>query len=950
MDELYPDGPQGVPADLVRPTSTYKHRAWLAMASLVLFVVLYVALGVWFVWTAYRMLGSAVLGGPDAMVHWLVGGCAAFLAVFMLKALLFIERGGVPDAVEVTAKEQPRLFAFLAHLADEAGAPRPSRVYLSPRVNAAVFYDLTVFNLVFPSRKNLEIGLALVNVLTLSEFKAVLAHEFGHFAQRTMAIGSWVYVAQRIASQLIGKRDVLDKLLATLSGIDVRIAWIGWLLSLVVWSIRSLMDTLLRLVVLAQRALSRQMEFQADLVAVSLTGSDELVHALHKLQAADEAWSRSLAFASGELQQGRIPHDLFAVHTRIIANMARILGDTDYGRTPAAAAACSPSFRLFKAGFAQPPQMWATHPANTDREDNAKRRYLPAPHDARSAWLLFDDVDAVKGKVTTPLLANAKGELASAEQTLTALDERYDLLRYASRYRGAYLGRALTRHANDANELYETVLHNPDIEQALAQLYPQQLTEDLARLRELEDERRSLQALHERVFQPTGGRIVYRGREISRRDLPAAISIVNSEEEQARQAILAHDRRCRSAHLAAAAKLGGGWHAYLLGLIDILHYAEHSLADLADAHGLLRNVYAVVTADGKVSSRERRRLVAAANVLHGVLAGVFGSKEAVRLDAQLLARLGVEAWSETLETFKLEPASDANLGNWLNVIDGWVNSASNALSTLCGATLEQLLVTENLVAQSLREQSAPGSAPQPSIGPGNYPALLPGHERKRQQRLGLWDRFQTADGLFGTIARLLVAGAIVGAVLGLGSIVGTTAKVTIYNGLGTTVKVAIGSQDRTLPPYSTAQVDIDVSKAVSVASRAARGDVIESFAPTLSSRVEHYVYNIAGASPLVQWTAIYGPAQERPPVMLGAPRWLTSSADVLFAEPPSSVKTSAGGGAIRTVLDSPGDRAPDEMLTLLRDQAERAQVIAAHAKWDGEDRRNTSRWRGLASQ
>ena len=40
---------------------------------------------------------------------------------------------------------------------------------------------------------------------------------------------------------------------------------------------------------MAEQALSREMEFQADLVAVSVTGSDALVNALYKLQSADHA-------------------------------------------------------------------------------------------------------------------------------------------------------------------------------------------------------------------------------------------------------------------------------------------------------------------------------------------------------------------------------------------------------------------------------------------------------------------------------------------------------------------------------------------------------------------------------------------------------------------------------------------------------------------------------------
>ncbi len=151
-------------------------------------------------------------------------------------------------------------------------------------MNAAVFYEISIINLIFPTRKNLEIGLALVNALSLGELKAVLAHEFGHFAQRTMYVGRWVYMGQQIAGHIIAKRDALDRFLQVLSRLDLRVAWVGWLLTLVVWSIRSVMEIVFRGVIIVQRALSREMEFQADLVAVSLTGSDALVHALHRAE------------------------------------------------------------------------------------------------------------------------------------------------------------------------------------------------------------------------------------------------------------------------------------------------------------------------------------------------------------------------------------------------------------------------------------------------------------------------------------------------------------------------------------------------------------------------------------------------------------------------------------------------------------------------------------------
>lgn len=948
MDRIYPPGPENVPIDLTEPSARYKRSAWLAMASLALFVTLYLALAGWFVWTAYRVFGGALAGGKDTLLQFGIATCAAFLAIFMLKALFFVQRGGAPDDVEVTEEEQPGLFAFLYRIADEAGAPRPKRVYLSGKVNAAVFYDLSILNLIFPSRKNLEIGLPLVNVLTLSEIKAVLAHEFGHFAQRTMAIGIWVYIARQIASHVIARRDTLDEFLNFLSRVDVRIAWIGWSLSLIVWSIRSLMDSLLSLVILAQRALSRQMEFQADLVAVSLTGSDELVHALHKLQAADDAWDSTISFTHTELRNGRVPHDLFEVQTRIIERMAQILDDENYGRVPRASSD-KPAHRVFKSGFAQPPQMWSTHPANHDREENAKRLYLAAGHDERSAWLLFEDVEKVKQNVSAVILPDVEAARSSREDTFRELDGIYAKLQYDSRFRGAYIGRPLTRHVALPNELYEEILDHDYVQTVLGTLYDSKFANDLARLKELEEELVSLQALRDKVYQAKGGTILYRGREISRRDLPAAIREVANEADAIRQRIFEHDRRCRGAHLAAASKLAGGWRDYLLGLIKVLHYSEHTLADLRDAEGLLSNVFAVVTADGKVSSRELNRLVATANTLHAVLEGIYQQQTKVILDPSLCKRLDVTGWEAMLEEFKLPPATSDNINQWWQVIDGWVSGAANALSSLNTAALEQLLQTEDEIARHLREGTSPAQAPLPSRIPEQYSTLLSGNERKRQTRLGLWDRFMTADGWLPGAARLLVAGGIVGAVLGFGGVTGTESTISVYNGLGTAVQVRIDGTRIGVAPFSATEVDIVTSKTLTIAAYSPDGRLIDTIQPELADHAEHYVYNVAGASPMIEWTAVYGTAKEQPPRYLGTPRWFTSSVDIFFQEPPDEISTSGGGGK-RTVLSGFGEGDPDKLLEDIENDKEREQMILAHANWDRPDTPFAQRWQAIAAE
>jgi Zn-dependent protease with chaperone function len=100
------------------------------------------------------------------------------------------------------------------------------------------------------------------------------------------------------------------------SAIDLRIAWIGWVMRLFVWAIRAVLDTAFRIIILADRALSREMELQADLVSVSVSGSDSLIHALHRLGPADQAWDKAVGFAGAQAAQKKPLADLSSPRSR----------------------------------------------------------------------------------------------------------------------------------------------------------------------------------------------------------------------------------------------------------------------------------------------------------------------------------------------------------------------------------------------------------------------------------------------------------------------------------------------------------------------------------------------------------------------------------------------------------------------------------------------------------
>ena len=644
MDIIYPVGPDSVPPAFTRPSASYKRNAWIAVASLLLFIALYAGLATWFVATGLSQLAKAASNAGFLPV--LTGVASLFLAAFMIKALFFMKKGSYSGGIELTRTSQPRLFAFLDRIADEAGAPRPHKVFATARVNAAVFYDLSLVNLLFPSRKNLEIGLALVNMLNLGELKAVLAHEFGHFGQRSMAVGRWVYTTQQIAAHIVGKRDALDGFLRQLSRLDIRIAWIGWLLGTVIWALRAVVDVVFRLVVIAQRALSREMEMQADLVAVSLTGSDALINALHRLQITDDAWDRSLNFLRGELNAKQPVADVFVVHQAIADRLGRIYNDPAYGSRPRVPAEGAASFRVFNGELAQPPRMWSTHPMNHEREQNAKRTYLFAPVDERSGWTVFDDAQSLRERMTRDLVGEHEHPVADADVTLGRLDAQFGREHLKTEYRGIYLGLSPVRHARSAAELCEEILVTRPLR--TDELYPDTIGEDLEQLRSLEREHALLCSLRDRVYDAPDGVIRHRGRILRRNELPAAIASVGSERAALRASLESILKNVRSLHLAASAKVSPGWHAYLRGLLQVLHYADHAEANLRDAHAGLGSAWQAATAHGAVNEKGVRHILAASNDVYRALHGCFSVAPEVQPGETVLAELGCASWPDAL--------------------------------------------------------------------------------------------------------------------------------------------------------------------------------------------------------------------------------------------------------------------------------------------------------------
>ena len=97
-----------------------------------------------------------------------------------------------PTGQRIWPEDAPGLFALIADLRKKLDAPRFQEVLLTDEFNASVAQvpQLGVFGW---HRNYLLLGLPLMKSLTEAQFKAVLAHEFGHLAKGHGRVSNWIY-------------------------------------------------------------------------------------------------------------------------------------------------------------------------------------------------------------------------------------------------------------------------------------------------------------------------------------------------------------------------------------------------------------------------------------------------------------------------------------------------------------------------------------------------------------------------------------------------------------------------------------------------------------------------------------------------------------------------------------------------------------------------------------
>ncbi|MCC6462529.1 MAG: M48 family metalloprotease [Saprospiraceae bacterium] len=420
MQLHYPAPPAEVPAEVTQPSEAFAGNIRKVIFAIALFALVYLAMVLIALWLTIWCfsLGWMLIRFSPSFWTLLIGGgimsMGGMVMFFLIKFIFTGSGGNETHGIELREEDEPELFDFIRRVAEDVGTHFPRKIYLIPEVNASVFHSSSFWSLFFTVRKNLNIGLGLVNSLNVSEFKSVLAHEFGHFSQESMRLGSYVYYVNQAIYNMLYQNTGWAGAVETIAGVHAILAMFA---QIAVWIVMGIQWVLQRMYGFINRqylSLSREMEFHADAVAASVAGSNNMIQALRQVTIGSQTYQQTIERCNELLNRNTAPANFYSSQLVVTAHFARSNELQLNHGVPVATRDFLERQRQARVVFKN---QWASHPTEEEREASLQAIGLQAEVDDAPAWVLFRQSERWQQELTRYLYREVKpsGELKVLE-------------------------------------------------------------------------------------------------------------------------------------------------------------------------------------------------------------------------------------------------------------------------------------------------------------------------------------------------------------------------------------------------------------------------------------------------------------------------------------------------------------------------------------------------------
>lgn len=468
---LYPKAPETFLPQLLAPSAGFKKQVGKVIFSVILFFIVYIlliiaaaALAVACCFFGWRL----IVASPRFLTLLLGGGLMAVgvsVFFFLVKFVFAVTKDENDSRIEINEKDQPALFAFIKRLSAETNTVFPKKIFISPDVNACVFYNSSFWSMFFPVRKNLEIGLGLVNSINISEFKAVIAHEFGHFSQRSMKLGSFTYNVNRMIYNMLYENTGYSSFLSSWGNLHGILGLFAEITSKIAVGIQAILKEMYKIVNKNYMGLSREMEFHADAVASSVAGANNLISGLARIEIAASCYASAVEKANAYLKDKKISANLYDNQLTILRAFAKEHVLPVRNHLPDISYQFVRSFSKSRVNYKN---QWASHPTLEERKNHAEKLEMNCDSLDNRAWEIFSNPEQLQETVTRNMYNHIPPEekietfdAIAFEEWQNTEKEKYQLPAY---YKG-YYDKRYPETKNWDLEKADDVLINKEFEQ-----------------------------------------------------------------------------------------------------------------------------------------------------------------------------------------------------------------------------------------------------------------------------------------------------------------------------------------------------------------------------------------------------------------------------------------------------------------------------------------------------
>ncbi|HEY1049614.1 MAG TPA: M48 family metalloprotease [Prosthecobacter sp.] len=308
-------------------------------------------------WSGLSLAGSGA--GLAGLMYLCMGILGVIFLLFFIKPLFVPSLKRLP-VVTLDPAEEKTLFVLVQRICELMGAPMPKEVRVDCSVNAAAGFR-TGLSGFFGGHMVLTIGMPLVAGLTARQLAAVLAHEFGHFAQGgAMRLDYLIRTINHWFARAVFERDAWDQKLEALAASKHSLSFLGRAATAMISAGRAILKVLAQAGGVLSGYMSRHMEYDADAHAARMAGGNEYVETLLTIEELIGAHNLMAREFLDLLGRNTLPNN---VPSRL-QRWQREMPDTIRQK-------------IQNAALGRKTQWWHTHPSLKDRQKRLQARRIP---------------------------------------------------------------------------------------------------------------------------------------------------------------------------------------------------------------------------------------------------------------------------------------------------------------------------------------------------------------------------------------------------------------------------------------------------------------------------------------------------------------------------------------------------------------------------------------------